>query len=141
MKIYKLILLTILISFTIGCSSNRNIDKKNQLTNALKSEIFKDFFELCREKKDTIIVYNNLNRFKNFEQIINCNKIILIKNSKIKVDVNSMDLIREDKIVFYKYEIKKDTVKLFFINIASNAHLDILINKKNNIIKYKSGIY
>ena len=142
MKIYIYIFIIPLIGFNICCSSLKSTYENQKLINCLNSKKFKQFYALCRKKDDTIFVYNNLNDFNNFPLLkVECNKNIKVIKSKIKVDINSSGLIRENKIIIYKYELMKNKSKLFFINGETNGYLNFILDKKNEIVNIESGVY
>ena len=142
MKICIYIFIIYLIVINICCSSSKSTNENKNLINCLNSNKFKKFYSLCRKDNDTILIYNNLDYFNDLPLLkIECNKIIKVIKSKIKVDINSLGLIRENKIILFKYEFVNKKCKLYFINIDTNGYLNFILDKNNKIIEIESGVY
>jgi hypothetical protein len=141
MKITKLFIPLILL-ICLGCSVFTPLDDDSILLDSIKTDKFKSFFKLCNKKEDKIVIYNNLNAFKDsLSSNIDCNKTLLVLKSNIKIDVNSSSRIRDSKIVLYQYEIIGNKFKISFIETATNATLIMIFDKKKKLISANSGVF
>ena len=139
MKKIKLILLAFLMF------GNLNAQKKSlneKLIACLNEPKFQSWYRLCEKEIDTIYIYDNTQRFINFEPIkISCNKILVVEKSSIKIDVNVYNPKNTDKIVLYNYEVKKGIHCLHFLNVLSNSNMVLELNSKNEIVNYFVGTF
>lgn len=142
MKTLKLIIFLTLTMLCLSCSVFKSLDNDSRLLNCILTDKFKSFSKLCDKKESMILVYNNLNDFKDSLTLNdNCGKNILILKSNIKIDVNSSSRIRESKIVLYQYEIIRNKYKLSFVETATNSTLTMVFDKNNKLISYNNGAF
>ncbi|MEO5777786.1 MAG: hypothetical protein ABIQ27_12845 [Flavobacterium sp.] len=140
--IYKTILLLNINLFVLilsSCSKTENDNEK--LIKIVKSEKFIEYFQLCNQNKDSIIIYNNLNLFESITPFEICDKVVIIEKSNIKLDFNNSLAKRENKVLLYKYEENNNLIKLYFIHVASNAYYNVSIDDENLISGIETGAY
>jgi hypothetical protein len=139
MKKIKLTLLAFLVFVSLN-AQKKSLNEK--LIACMNEPKFQSWFRICEKEIDTIYIYDNTQRFINFEPIkISCNKILVAKKSSIKIDVNIFNPNNTDKIVLYNYEVKKGIHSLHFLNILSNSNMVLEINSENKIVNYSTGSF
>lgn len=139
MKKIKLLLLAFLV---FGHMNAQKSSHNEKLIACINEPKFQSWYRLCEKEIDTIYIYDNTQRFINFEPIkISCNKILVVEKSSIKIDVNVYNPNNTDKIVLYNYEIKKGIHSLHFLNLLTNQNMVLEINSKNKIVNYITGTF
>ena len=125
--------------------------EKNKIIQCLNHPKFLSWFNICRNQKDTIYIYNNISQFdKSIVLKTSCNKILALKNSSIEINVDKYRPNCESQIVLYKFEKKQKKYLLFFkktkyvlsfLNVCSNAHMVIKLNRRNKVVEYSTRVF
>jgi hypothetical protein len=133
----------ILIAFlALNLNAQKKQVENDKLIACLSEPKFLSWFNICKKETDTVYIYNNIEKFKNFTSIKpSCGKLLVLQKSSFEINVDKGIPNCGDKIVLYKYEVEKGKYKLSFLNICSNAHMVIELNSKNKIINYSTGIF
>lgn len=133
----------ILIYFlALNVNAQKKYVENDKLIACFSEPKFLSWFNICEKEKDTVYIYNNIEKFENFASIkTSCDKLLIVEKSSFEINVDKGIPNCGDKIVLYKYEVKKGKTKLSFLNICSNKHMVIELNTKNKVIDYSTGIF
>lgn len=142
MKTYKLILLILILVFNIQCTTYKPLSNDERLLRSVSTKEFKSFSDLCNKKEDKILIYNNLDDFKDSLSLnMDCNKKVLIIKSKILIDVNSSKPIHDNHIILYKYDMIGNKYKLFFLETLTNSTFMMIFNKENKLLSSEKSFF
>ncbi len=133
----------ILISFlALNLNAQKKSSENDKLIACLSEPKFLSWFNICKKETNTVYIYNNTEKFENFNLTETyCGKLLVLQKSSFEINVDKGIPNCGDKIVLYKYEVEKGKCKLSFLNICSNAHMVIELNSKNKVINYSTGIF
>jgi hypothetical protein len=133
---------TLIFFLALNLNAQKKSVENDKLIACLSEPKFISWFNICKKETDTVYIYNNTENFENFtSKETFCNKQFVLQKSAFEINVDKGIPNCGDKIVLYKYEVKKGKCKLSFLNICSNAHMVIELNSKNKVINYSTGIF
>lgn len=139
MKLYKYFAVLL---FCTCCSSKKVTNNSFSLSSIVKSAEFEKNFKICKSENDTLKIYNNTDEMfveNNFR--LDCEKMILIEKSNLKIDINTSEKNRVKKIVITKFEKAKNGSVITFLNTKTNFGLQLFINKNEKIKIIGRGNY